>query len=379
MTDLSRAAEIADLRRMARKRLPRAIFDFIDGGAGAGITRAANMADFERLTLMPRMGVDVAACDTGATILGRKAPLPLILAPTGLAGLYWPEGEQATVRAAHAAGIPFCLSANSVASIEEVARAAPEAERWFQFYFLKDPGLTSRMLERARSNGYRVLCLTLDLAQQGKRHHDLRNSFTVPPRLTAATVLDALRRPHWLQGYLRHGVSFGNFESGSSDGGFASIATRVASLGDASANWETVARVAQEWGGPFVIKGLLHPDDARRAADLGAQAVIVSNHGGRQLDSVPSPIAALPAIAEAVGGRTQVILDGGVRRGTDIVKAKALGADAVMVGRAFLWGLAAAGQPGVSKAITLLAEELDNALALMGQPAYRAIDRSALA
>lgn len=379
MTDLSRAAEIADLRRMARKRLPRAIFEFIDGGAGAGITRAANMTDFERLTLMPRMGVDVAACDTGATILGRKAPLPLILAPTGLAGLFWPEGEQATVRAAHAAGIPFCLSANSVASIEEVARAAPEAERWFQFYFLKDPGLTSRMLERARSNGYRVLCLTLDLAQQGKRHHDLRNSFTVPPRLTAATVLDALRRPHWLQGYLRHGVSFGNFESGSSDGGFASIATRVASLGDASANWETVARVAQEWGGPFVIKGLLHPDDARRAADLGAQAVIVSNHGGRQLDSVPSPIAALPAIAEAVGGRTQVILDGGVRRGTDIVKAKALGADAVMVGRAFLWGLAAAGQPGVSKAITLLAEELDNALALMGQPAYRAIDRSALA
>lgn len=379
MTDLSRAAEIADLRRMARKRLPRALFEFIDGGAGAGITRAANMADFERLTLMPRMGVDVAACDTGATILGRKAPLPLILAPTGLAGLFWPEGEQATVRAAHAAGIPFCLSANSVASIEEVTRAAPEAERWFQFYFLKDPGLTSRMLERARSNGYRVLCLTLDLAQQGKRHHDLRNNFTVPPRLTPATVLDALRRPHWLQGYLRHGVSFGNFESGSSDGGFASIATRVASLGDASANWETVARVAQEWGGPFVIKGLLHPDDARRAADLGAQAVIVSNHGGRQLDSVPSPIAALPAIAEAVGGRTQVILDGGVRRGTDIVKAKALGADAVMVGRAFLWGLAAAGQPGVSKAITLLAEELDNALALMGQPAYRAIDRSALA
>lgn len=379
MTDLSRAAEIADLRRMARKRLPRAIFEFIDGGAGAGITRAANMADFERLSLMPRMGVDVSACDTGATILGRRTPLPLILAPTGLAGLFWPEGEQATVRAAHAAGIPFCLSANSVASIEEVASAAPEAERWFQFYFLKDPGLTSRMLERARGNGYRVLCLTLDLAQQGKRHHDLRNSFTVPPRLTAATVLDALRRPHWLQGYLRHGVSFGNFESGSSDGGFASIATRVASLGDASANWDAVERVAQEWGGPFVIKGLLHPDDARRAADLGAQAVIVSNHGGRQLDSVPSPIAALPAIAEAVGGRTQVILDGGVRRGTDIVKAKALGAEAVMVGRAFLWGLAAAGQPGVSKAITLLAEELDNALALMGQPAYRAIDRSALA
>lgn len=379
MTDLSRAAEIADLRRMARRRLPRGIFEFIDGGAGAGITRAANMADFEDITLMPRMGVDVAACETATTILGRRAALPLILAPTGLAGLFWPEGEQAALRAAQAAGVPFCLSANSVASIEEVAKAAPEAERWFQFYFLKDPDLTTRMLSRARSSGYRVLCLTLDLAQQGKRHHDARNAFTVPPRLTTATVLDALRRPHWLAGYLRHGVSFGNFESGTSDGGFASIATRVASLGDASADWNTVARVAQEWGGPFVIKGLLHPDDARRAADLGAEAVIVSNHGGRQLDGVPSPIAALPAMAEAVGGRCQVILDGGVRRGTDIVKAKALGADAVMIGRAFLWGLAAAGQPGTSKAITLLAEELDNALALLGQPTFESLDRSALA
>jgi isopentenyl diphosphate isomerase/L-lactate dehydrogenase-like FMN-dependent dehydrogenase len=379
MTDLSRAAEIADLRRMARRRLPRALFEFIDGGAGAGITRAANMADFEPITLMPRMGVDVAACDSSTTILGRPAPLPLILAPTGLAGLVRPQGEQALARAAQKAGLPFCLSANSVASIEEVAAAAPEAERWFQFYFLKDAGLTSRILARARREGYRVLCLTLDLAQQGKRHHDHRNAFTVPPRVTARTALDALTRPRWLAGYLQNPVGFGNFEADSADGGFASIAARVASLGDASADWQTVERIAREWGGPFVIKGVLHPDDARRAADLGAEAVIVSNHGGRQLDGVPSAIAALPAVSEAVGQRCQVILDGGVRRGTDIVKARALGADAVMAGRAMLWGLAAGGEAGVSRAITLLAEELDNALALMGQPRFAALDRQALA
>jgi isopentenyl diphosphate isomerase/L-lactate dehydrogenase-like FMN-dependent dehydrogenase len=263
--------------------------------------------------------------------------------------------------------------------MEEVAAAAPGGERWFQLYFLKDEALMNRMVDRAQASGYRVLCLTLDLAVHGRRDRDIRNAFTVPLRTSLQTVIDVAVRPAWLMGFLRTGVRFGNFASALPAGGFSSIAAHVATLCDAGANWATVEKIAARWNGPVVVKGVLHPDDARRAVDLGAAAVIVSNHGGRQLDHVPSAVGALPGVVEAVAGRAQVLLDGGVRRGTDIVKAKALGADACMIGRGFLWGLAAAGEPGVRRAISIFAEELDNALALLGRPEFTGIDRSVLA
>ncbi|MBH0238487.1 alpha-hydroxy acid oxidase [Methylobrevis albus] len=378
MTALDRAASIADLRRLARRRLPRSIFEFIDGGAGDERTLRDNADHLAALRLMPRVGVDVAARSAAVDIVGRRSALPLVLAPTGLAGLFWPGGEMAAARAAQAAGISFCLSTNSVASIEEVAAAVPGVDRWFQLYFLKDEALMDRMLARAAASGYRVLCLTLDLAVQGRRDRDIRNAFTVPLRPRLKTVLEVALRPAWLAGFLRAPVRFGNFEADAPQTGFSSMAQHVAKLCDASANWGTIARVAAKWHGPVVIKGVLAPDDARRAVDLGAAAVIVSNHGGRQLDHVPSAAAALPGVVEAVAGRAQVLLDGGVRRGTDVIKAKALGADACMIGRPFLWGLAAAGEPGVARTLSIFAEEIAIAQALLGRPDFAAIDRSVL-
>lgn len=366
MPRLDFAASIADLRLLARARLPRSVFEFIDGGAADEYTLKANSDDFGAFRLMPDVGVDVALRSSATTVVGKPSRLPLVLAPTGLAGLYWPKGEIAAARSAARAGISFCLSTNSVASMEEVADAVPEVDRWFQLYFLKDPDLMRSMVERARASGYRVLCITLDLAVQGRRDRDIRNAFTVPlkPRLT--TVLEVLARPAWLAGFLRAPIRFGNFAAAAPQGGFSSIAQHIAKLCDASADWDTVARLIELWDGPVVVKGLLNPRDAERAVALGVDAIIVSNHGGRQLDRVPSAIAALPAIAAAVAGRTQIILDGGVRRGTDIAIARCLGADACMIGRPFLWGLAAAGEAGVTRALDILRDELDIAMALLG-------------
>ncbi|CAA0101042.1 (S)-mandelate dehydrogenase [Starkeya nomas] len=366
MPRLDFAASIADLRLLARARLPRSVFEFIDGGAADEYTLKANSDDFGAFRLMPDVGVDVALRSSATTVVGKPSRLPLVLAPTGLAGLYWPKGEIAAARSAARAGISFCLSTNSVASMEEVADAVPEVDRWFQLYFLKDPDLMRSMVERARASGYRVLCITLDLAVQGRRDRDIRNAFTVPlkPRLT--TVLEVLARPAWLAGFLRAPIRFGNFAAAAPQGGFSSIAQHIAKLCDASADWDTVARLIELWDGPVVVKGLLNPRDAERAVALGVDAIIVSNHGGRQLDRVPSAIAALPAIAAAVAGRTQIILDGGVRRGIDIAIARCLGADACMIGRPFLWGLAAAGEAGVTRALDILRDELDIAMALLG-------------
>jgi isopentenyl diphosphate isomerase/L-lactate dehydrogenase-like FMN-dependent dehydrogenase len=379
MGKLARAASIDDLRLLAKRRLPRSIFEFVDGGAGAEETLRRNRSDLQRLTLLPYVSVNVAQRSTEVLIAGQGAALPLILAPTGLAGLYWPEGEIAAARAAAAAGIPFCLSTNSVASMEEVAKACPDGDRWFQLYFLKDEALMDALLNRARSNGYRVLCLTLDLAVQGRRDRDIRNAFTVPFRPTVQTIYEILARPRWLAGFLRGGrMRFGNFEGSLKEKGFQSIAGHIAKLCDSGADWDTVARVISKWDGPVVIKGILNPDDAKRALSLGPEAIIVSNHGGRQLDGVPSAIVALPEIVKAVAGRTQVILDGGVNRGTDLLKARALGASACMIGRGFLWGLAAGGQAGVARAIDIYRGELDTGIALLGRPSFEYIDRGSL-
>jgi L-lactate dehydrogenase (cytochrome)/(S)-mandelate dehydrogenase len=368
---LAAAVTIADLRRLAARRLPKAVFDFIDGGAGDEVTLRDNQAAFGEWRLLPRMAVDVSRRSLGTEILGRPSALPLACAPTGLAGFYWPHGEIATARVAAAAGIPYCLSTNSVASLEEVAAAVPQADLWFQLYFLRDRDLMHKLLSRAGAAGYRGLCITVDLAIQGRRERDVRNAFTMPLRPTVANTLDLVRRPGWLAGVTRAPPRLGNFHQAGA--GFTSVAQHVATLFDPSVTWDDVARVREQWRGPVAIKGILHPDDAVRAAEIGADAVIVSNHGGRQLDVVPAAIAALPAIAAAVGGRVQLILDGGVRRGTDILIALALGAVACSLGRGLLWGLSAGGEDGVRRALDILRNELDNAMALLGTPTPQSV------
>jgi len=375
---VDRAYSIADLRRQARRRLPHAIFEFIDGGAGAEQTLADNQNDFARWRFLPRVAVNVASTDTEVRLVGVNAALPLVLAPTGLAGLYWPHGEACAARAAAAAGIPFCLSTNSVASLEEVAAQAPGGDKWFQLYMLRDKNLMWSLLERAASAGYRVLCLTLDLAVQGRRERDVRNNFSVPLRPRLRTLLEVAARPAWLAGFLRAPVRFGNFEQSTSSKGFTSIAQHVASMFDPAADWTGVDEVVRRWPGPVIVKGVLHPEDSRRAADMGVQAIIVSNHGGRQLDQSRSAISALPAVVNAVGDRVQIILDGGVRRGADIMKAKALGAHACMIGRPFLWGLAAGGEKGVDRTIQIFRDEIENAMMLLGEPAIAAVQSDIL-
>jgi isopentenyl diphosphate isomerase/L-lactate dehydrogenase-like FMN-dependent dehydrogenase len=368
---LERAVSIAELRNLAARRLPKAVFDFIDGGAGDEITLRDNQSAFGEWRLLPRVGLDVSRRSPETRILGRPCGLPLLCAPTGLAGFFWPHGEIATARAAAAAGIPYILSTNSVAAVEEVAAAVPDLDLWFQLYFLKDRALMENLIARASAAGCRGLCVTVDLTLQGRRERDLRNAFTMPLRPTLANALDLMRRPRWLIGVMRSPPRFGHF--GQAGAAFTSVAQRVASLFDPSASWEDVARLREGWPGPLAIKGVLHPDDAVRAVEIGVDAVIVSNHGGRQLDLVPAAITALPGIAAAVQGRAQVIVDGGVRRGTDIAVALALGAQACSLGRALLWGLCAGGEEGVRRAIAILREELDVAMALLGAPTPQSI------
>lgn len=371
---LSRAQSIEDLRSMARARLPKALFDFIDGGSEDERTRHNNSSDFDDWHLMPRVGIDVSSRGPQATILGRPADLPLAISPTGLAGFFWRDGEIAAARAATKHNIPFCLSTNSIASIEEVAQAAPGGELWFQLYFLRDRDWMKGLVRRAADANYRVLCLTIDLPISGRRERDLRNGFTMPLQMRLSNMADLARRPAWLIDTARSNLTFGNFKMDVASG-FTAIAQHVATLFDPSATWDDIAEVRDLWRGPLAIKGILHPDDAVRAVNIGADAVVVSNHGGRQLDHSPSAIAALPDIVTAVDGRTEIILDGGVKRGTDILKALALGAKACSIGRSYLWGLSAGGEEGVCRAIELLARELDTSMALLGTPSIANVTR----
>ena len=374
---MDKALNIDDLRRFARRRLPRGVFDFIDGGAGDEVTLRDNRAAFERWSLLPRVGVDVAHRTLATSILGAASSLPLIIGPTGLAGFFHREGEAGIATAAAQAGVPFCLSANSIASIEETANGAPPAERWFQIYFLKDREWMDGLVRRARDNGYRVLCITVDLPITGRRERDIRNGFTMPLRPSVSTALDLMTRPAWLWDMMHTKARFGNFEA-RPGAGFSSVAQHVASLFDPGAGWDDVARLRDSWQGPVVIKGVLRAEDAQRAVSIGADAVVVSNHGGRQLDGVPAALSMLPEIVAAVDPSVEIYLDGGVRRGGDIVKALALGARACMIGRPSAWGLSAGGTAGVSRAVSILRAELDNALALLGIAAVTAVGRDCI-
>jgi L-lactate dehydrogenase (cytochrome) len=358
-----------DLRDLARKRIPRAIFDYAAGGAYEERTLLRNTADLDAMTFRQRVMVDVSNVTLATTMLGIPVSMPLAIGPTGLAGLFHADGEILAAKAAAVCGIPYCMSTMSICSIEDV-RAATRQPFWFQQYLMKDRGFNQELIDRASAAQCSALMLTLDLQVLGERRRDPRNGLTIPPRLTLRNALDVATKPSWafkvLFGKRR---TFGNLIGrigGSS--GIRTLSEWTASQFDASANWRDVEWVRSRWPGKLILKGVLDAEDARFALAAGADAVVVSNHGGRQLDGAPSSISVLQEIVAAIDGRCEVLFDGGIRSGQDIAKALALGARGTLIGRAFLFALAAAGQAGVIKAVEIMRNELRTTLALTGTP-----------
>jgi L-lactate dehydrogenase (cytochrome) len=358
---------VDDLRELAKRRIPRAIFDYADGGAYDERTMHRNSADLDALSFRQRVMVDVSNISLATSFMGMPASMPLAIGPTGLAGLFHADGEILGARAAAACGIPFCLSTMSICSIEDV-RAATQQPFWFQQYLMKDRGFNQELIDRAAAAQCSALMLTLDLQVIGERRRDPRNGLTIPPKLTLRNALDVATKPTWaakvLFGKRR---TFGNLVGrigGSS--GIRTLAEWTATQFDASANWRDVEWVRSRWPGKLILKGVLDAEDARLGVAAGADAIVVSNHGGRQLDGAPSTISVLPEIVDAIGGRCEVMFDGGVRSGQDIAKALALGARGALIGKAFLYALAGAGEAGVSKVIEIMRNELRVTLALTG-------------
>jgi L-lactate dehydrogenase (cytochrome) len=371
---------IEDLRQLARRNVPRAFFDYAEAGSYSQQTLNANREDLERLRLRQRVLVDVSQRDLTTTIIGEKAALPLALAPIGLCGMQHGDGEILACRAAQAAGIPFTLSTMSICSIEDVAKAVGKPF-WFQLYVMKDRGFIRALIERAAAARCSALVLTVDLQVLGQRHCDLRNGMTVPPEIKLSNLIDIATKPAWALSILRgKRKTFGNL-AGHVRGmeNVNSLAEWTASQFDPTLNWKDVEWVRSVWPGKVILKGILDVEDAKTAAKVGASALVVSNHGGRQLDGAPSSISALPKVVEAVGGDIEVMFDGGIRSGQDVVRALALGARSCMIGRSYIYGLGAGGEAGVAKAIEILAKELDVTMALCGVRNVREISRSVIA
>lgn len=374
------AASIADLRSMTEKAIPKALFEYVSGGSYEQITLRANKAALDAIALRQRVLVDVSERSLAATMLGRRVSCPIALAPTGLSGLVHSDGEIHACRAAQAAGIPYTLSTVSICSLEDVA-AAVDAPFWFQLYVMQDRDFTKSLIERAAAVGCDTLVMTVDLQVQGQRYSDIRNGMSVPPRLTPGNALDIMLKPRWALGVLcGKRKNFGNL-AGRVAGveGVRSMAEWTARQYDPTVNWRDVSWVRSLWKGNLVLKGILDPEDARRAAELDIQGLIVSNHGGRQLDGAVSSAAALPEIVAAVGDKVEVFVDGGVTTGMDVLKYLALGARGVFIGRAFLYGLGAGGAAGVARAIAILRDELSVGMALTGRAAIAEIDPGVLA
>jgi len=358
---------IEDLRALARRRVPRAFFDYADSGSYSEETLRANRADLEKLKLRQKVLVDVSARSLSTAVVGQEIAAPLVLAPIGLCGMQRGDGEILAANAANAAGIPFTLSTMSICSIEDVAEATGRPF-WFQLYVIKDRGFSKALLERARQAGCATLVLTVDLQVLGQRHRDIKNGMTVPPELRLGNLLDMATKLPWAWSILRgRRRTFGNL-AGHVKGmeNVNSLAAWIAQQFDPALSWKDVEWIKSIWPGRLVIKGILDVDDARTAVRLGADAIVVSNHGGRQLDGAPSSISMLPQVADAVGADVEVLFDGGIRTGADIMRALALGARACLIGRAYVYGLGAGGEAGVAKAIEILKKELDVTMALTG-------------
>ncbi len=366
---LSTVANVADYRRLARRRLPRGVFDYLDGGAEDELSLNRNSEAFRRLEFRPRVLCDVGTIDTSATLLGRRLPVPVVLAPTGFTRVASPGGELDVARAAARAGLPYTLSTMATRSIEQVASVS-DGPKWFQVYVWRDRGLVKDMLARAAAAGYEAIMITVDTAVLGRRERDVRHGFTLPPKLGLQTLADGALHPGWTWDFVRADpITFANVTGqAAADGSSAvTLADYINSQFDPSLSWRDLDWFRAEWDGPIVLKGVQTVDDARIAADAGIEAIALSNHGGRQLDGAPVPVELVPEVADAVAGRSEIICDGGVRRGSDIVKALALGASACMVGRAYLYGLGAAGERGVDGVLKLLAADMERTMALVGR------------
>ena len=352
---------------MSRRRIAKAIFDYVDRGSYGEYTLRANRADLEALSFRQRVAVDVAQRSTRSTMLGQEVTVPLALAPVGLTGLNWADGEMLAARAAERFGVPYTLSTMSICSIEDVASAVTKPF-WFQLYVMKDRGFSASLVERAKAAGCSVLVLTLDLQVQGQRHQDLKNGLAVPPRLTPATLFDVVTKPGWTLNVLTgRRKSFGNLEGRIPNAdSLTTLSHWIAGQFDATLSWKDVEWVKSLWPGKIILKGILDVEDAKIAAATGVEAVVVSNHGGRQLDSAPSSIRVLPEVVQAIGDRMEVLFDGGIRSGMDLLKALAFGAKGAMIGRAYAYGLGAMGEAGVTTALEILRKELDVTMALCG-------------
>ncbi|MCA6109927.1 alpha-hydroxy acid oxidase [Bradyrhizobium cenepequi] len=371
---------IEDLRQLHKRRVPKAFFDYADRGSYTEDTLRANSEDLQQIKFRQRILVDVSKRDLSTTILGEPAAMPLILAPVGLLGMQHGDGEIHACRAAQAAGIPFTQSTMSICSIEDIA-AAVDKPFWFQLYVMKDRGFIKALIERAIAARCSALVLTVDLQVIGQRHQDIRNGMTVPPEWSLSKLIDFATKPAWVSGVLRgKRRTFGNLAGHLKvDQDITSLSTWINSQFDTSLNWKDIDWIRSIWPGKLILKGILDVEDAEIAAKTGAQAIVVSNHGGRQLDGAPSSIEVLPEIVDAVGSQVEVMFDGGIRTGMDVMRALALGAKSCMIGRAYAYGLGAGGQAGVAEAINVLAKELLTTMGLCGVNTIAEIDDKVLA
>jgi len=375
---MNRCSSIEDLRARARRRLPRMLFDFVDGGAGDEATLRRNAGAFSDWRLRGRAFASSQQRDLSVDVLGVRASLPVLIAPTGASGLLWPAGESEVARAAAGAGTLMSVSAGSTMTMEDIARAG-EGPKWLQIFIYKDRELTREFLQRAAAAGYQGLCVTVDAPVHGLRRRDIRNGFTMNPRITFANLVDTAWHIGWWRRMARTPrISMRNFE-GRATSGLSDMAAYIASVLKQDARWEDLSWVRDQWKGPLIVKGIVRAEDAHLAIQAGADAIQVSNHGGRQLDGALAALDALPDVAAAAGGRVPVFLDGGVRCGTDVLKAVALGARACLIGRAHLWGLAVGGAAGVGRTLEILREEIDNAMAIGGWSRMSDLDRGCLA
>ncbi|GKS85102.1 alpha-hydroxy-acid oxidizing protein [Acidovorax sp. SUPP1855] len=379
MADLSKITCIEDLRVVAKRRVPRMFYDYADSGSYTESTYRANSEDFQRIKLRQRVAVNMEGRTTRTRMVGQETAMPVAIAPTGLTGMQHADGEILGARAAKAFGVPFTLSTMSICSLEDVSQHAGPGF-WFQVYVMRDRDFIERLIDRAKAVGVSALQLTLDLQILGQRHKDIKNGLSTPPKPTVANLLNLATKPRWCLGMLgTQRRSFGNIVGHAKGvGDLSSLSSWTAEQFDPQLNWRDVEWIKKRWGGKLILKGIMDAEDARLAVASGADALIVSNHGGRQLDGAPSSIHALPAIVEAVGQEIEVWMDGGIRGGQDVLKAWALGARGTLIGRSFLYGLGAFGEAGVTRALQIIQKELDVTMAFCGHTDIHRVDRSIL-